>query len=168
MKERHYSHGHASRGRSRATTVVRRRLLRGALAVALAVLAGGGRVVADTLLRGRVVHIGGADRFTLATEAGGRVRVRLAGTLSPAGGTPAASAARRELARLLFGREVQVRADTAHNEPLSARVLRGDLDIGMQMVAQGWLGADGSDAVLLTLETQARDARRGQWATPAK
>lgn len=163
MKERHYSHDDASRGRPGTPLCSRRLLLSVLIASALGTAAGSTRSGAATLLRGRVVHITDAATFTLRAEAGDHVRVSLAGTTPPAAGSRAAAQARRALASLLFDRVVEVHAANAQTTPLRGRVLHRGVDIAMQMVAAGWLRADGADAVLLSLEDQARDARRGQW-----
>ena len=159
MRRAHYSHGRAAVGRAGAA---RRRLLAGLLAAVLATGASG--AAAETVLHGRVVHIRDAAQFTVQAGDGRRVHVRLAGTLAPAPGTAAAAKARRVLAELVFDQPVEVRAEDAAAEPLVARVFGSGVDVAMQMVAEGWLRADGSDAVLVTLESEARGRRRGQWA----
>lgn len=137
----------------------RRRLLLSALVALLTGLPMMG--AAETLLHGEVVQVSDAVSFVARVEGGRRVRVRVLGVAAPAGRE--ADLARRALARLVFGRQVTLRAEDAGASPLPAEVSAGGTDVAATLVANGLLRADGSRPALRVHEDAARRLGLGIW-----
>ena len=161
MRDAHYRHPAAGFGRRAPTGAVRRRSLLAAGAVALLGLLAARPARAATLLAGEVVQVGDAVSFVVRSDAGRRVRVRLAGVAAPSGGD--AAVARRALAKLVFGRRVTLRAADAGASPLLADASVDGIDVAATLVANGWLRADGTRAALVTLQGSAERLRLGVW-----
>lgn len=142
---------------------VARRLLLACLAVATL---GSACQDGDTFT-GRVVGITDGDTLTVLRD-GRPERIRLAGIDAPEAGQPFARRARQHLASLAGGREATVQVQgTDRYGRLVARVVVGDVDVGLEQVRQGlaWhVTRDSRDARLAAAEREARAARRGLWA----
>ncbi len=126
------------------------------------------RAVGDVV--GRVVAVADGDTLTVLTDAGQQLRIRLAEIDTPETAQPYGPRARRELTDLAFGKEVRVAVqDTDRYGRTVGRVRARGQDINAELVRRGaaWVYRQYShDAALLTLEAEARAARRGLWALP--
>ena len=161
MRDAHYRRPAGPRGAA-ATGVVARRdaLAAAACGLLLALVPASGR--AATLVTGEVLQIGGPAAFVVRADGGRRVAVRLAGVVAATGRE--AAAARKALARLVFGRRVRVRAADAGQDPLIGRVDVGGVDVAATLVANGWLRADGAVPGLREHEAAARRLGLGIWS----
>ena len=127
---------------------------------------------AQSLLRGEVVHIGGADNVTVQADGGNRVRVRIEGILPPAT-PPAAQQGRNALGRLLLGQPVSVHASdpagrTSTDDTLPARLVLAGEEAALWMVRAGYARAAPDRTDLLAAESEARRMGRGLWAGGAQ
>ena len=117
---------------------------------------------------GTVVAVASGDALTLRL-ADRAVPVRLAGIDAPEQGQPYGNRARKSLARLAFGRSVRVVATgTMANGELVARLYVANIDVSAEMVRLGYAWAereDNPEFELLRLEREAKERRRGLWAS---
>jgi endonuclease YncB( thermonuclease family) len=136
-----------------------------ALALALGLLATAGQGLPVAL-----VHDG--DSLALRGGHGRRIEVRLAGIDSPEHGQPWGDESRAALEELVAGKRVRLeRQDTDRYGRTVARVFAGELDVNEELVRRGdaWVYRRyARDERLLALEKEARAAKRGLWALPAK
>lgn len=137
------------------------------LSLAVAGLAAAGEP--ERFLEGRVVAV--VDGDTIDVLVGSQPqRVRLAGIDTPERGQPWASRAKEALSERVFGLEVRINAvDTDRYGRTVGEVYANDVCVGCELVRAGhaWVYRQYSDdPVLLELERQARDARRGLWSLP--
>lgn len=141
---------------------------RAAVALALAVLLGAAGAHAE-FFDGRVVRVFDGDTIELRVGDETR-RVRLAGIDAPERGQPWAERSRQALSARVFGREVRINAvDTDSHGRTVGEVYADGVCVGCELVRDGhaWVYRRYSDdPVLLDLERQAREARRGVWALP--
>lgn len=123
------------------------------------------------VLTARVVKI--VDGDTIHVEVSGKQtqKVRLLGIDTPERDQPYAREARKELVKLVSGREVRLETHGSDGfGRLLARVFVDELDVNADLVRVGaaWVYRKYSDdAALLALEREARAAQRGLWALPA-
>ena len=122
---------------------------------------------------GRVVAISDGDTMTLLVPDGARfkqVRVRLAEIDTPESRQPYGNRARQALSDLAFNQQARVVVqDTDRFGRTVGRVYVGDVDVNAEMVKQGaaWVYRQYlKDQSLLTLEQQAKAAKRGLWGLP--
>jgi endonuclease YncB( thermonuclease family) len=142
-----------------------------ACAIGVALLlacAGGAAADEETVLRGPVTRVKDGDSFVLLSR-GQPVEVRIAEIDAPELAQPYGDAARRALERRISRRDVRVvvRTTDAYGRSVG-RLLVGDTDIGRELVREGaaWVSRRyGEDLELYDLESEARRARRGLWAT---
>jgi len=116
---------------------------------------------------GTVVAVHDGDTVSVRRD-GETVRVRLACIDAPERGQAFASRARRELAALVLERPVRLEVvDRDRYGRLVARVLAGEDDVNLAMVARGlawhYRHHCPSDLALAAAEEEARRARRGLW-----
>jgi endonuclease YncB( thermonuclease family) len=119
-------------------------------------------------LSGRVVAVADGDTFTLAAADNKRVRVRLSQVDAPDRGKPWGRSAKRALSSLVLSKTVRV---VASGRDLGGhtlgRVFVKDVDVNAEMVRRGAAYAYReylSDALLVSVEDEARTARRGMWS----
>jgi endonuclease YncB( thermonuclease family) len=121
-------------------------------------------------LRGEVVGISDGDTLTLLTATRQQVRVRLAEIDAPESRQPWGSRARQALSALVFRKAVVVTVqDTDRYGRTVGTVWVGGRNANAEMVRQGqaWVYRQYlRDRALLTLEEEARQARRGLWSLP--
>jgi len=137
------------------------------LGLSLALLAVPGR--AERFFDARVVRV--VDGDTLEVLADGRpVRVRIFGIDTPERGQPWSRKAKEALARRVAGKEVRINeVDTDDYGRLVGEVYADDVCVGCELVREGhaWVYRRYTqDRVLLALEAEAREHRRGLWALP--
>jgi len=135
---------------------------RAALAIALCVAA----PQAGADFCGRVTTVHDGDTVTVLADRVAR-RVRLVGIDAPERGQPYGSAARRQLAARVGGREVMVveRGTDSYGRTLG-RVLVAGADANAAQVRDGYAWVFRrfeNDAALVALEDEAKAARRGLW-----
>ncbi|WP_405234754.1 thermonuclease family protein [Lentisalinibacter salinarum] len=121
-------------------------------------------------LTGKVVRIADGDSFTLLTPDKRQVKIRLAEIDAPERGQPYGNRARQKLSQLVFQTQVRVEVQTTDRYGRTVgRPYVGDLDVCAEMVRSGAAWAYRRyvrDSDLLTLEQEAREARRGLWSLP--
>ncbi|MCB1826722.1 MAG: thermonuclease family protein, partial [Candidatus Competibacteraceae bacterium] len=122
---------------------------------------------------GKVVGVHDGDTLTLLVSDGSRfkpVKVRLAEIDTPESKQPYGERAKQALSDLAFGKQARVVVqDTDKYGRTVGRVYVGSLDVNAELVKRGaaWVYRQySSDPSLITLEQQAKAARRGLWALP--
>lgn len=139
-----------------------------AAAAAIALTAAWPAVSAEII--GRVVGITDGDTLTLLTNERRQQRVRLSEIDTPESGQPYGTRSRQALSDLAFQRNVRVAVqDTDRYGRTVGRVYATGTDVNAEMVRQGaaWVYRQyNRDPSLLTLEAEARAAKRGLWALP--
>jgi endonuclease YncB( thermonuclease family) len=119
---------------------------------------------------GRVVAIHDGDTLTLLNADQEQVRVRLAEIDTPEASQPWGNRARQALAAMVARKDIRVVvADIDRYGRTVGRVYVGAVDVNAELVRQGsaWIYRQYMhDRALLTLEADARTARRGLWSLP--
>ena len=122
-----------------------------------------------TILDGVVVGVVDGDTADVRLDSG-MVRVRLHAIDTPERGQAYGQAARSALARLVFGKAVQLEpVEQDQYDRLVARLWIGDLDVNAEMIRLGYAWAYrryAEDPAYCSYENEARDSRRGLWASP--
>lgn len=132
---------------------------------------------AAATLRGRVVAVADGDTITVLDAARRRERVRLAGIDAPESRQPFGAAAKRSLAALVFGVDVEVEYSKRDRYGrIVGRVLREGRDAGLAQVEAGLAWhylryaneqSPQDRAAYARAESDARALRRGLWADRA-
>lgn len=153
----------ARSGRSQA--MARRAWLVSALGVALlAASARGG-----TFFDARVVGVIDGDTLEVLVDEQ-PLRIRIFGIDAPEHGQPWSRKSKEALRRRVFGKEVRINeVDTDAYGRTVGEVYADDVCVGCELVREGhaWVYRQYSqDPVLLALEADAREHRRGLWALP--
>jgi endonuclease YncB( thermonuclease family) len=124
---------------------------------------------AKDVLEGRVVAVQDGDTLTLLVDSK-TVKVRLAGIDTPERGQPWAKRAHQALSDRVFRKEVRVNAVTIDRYGRTVgEVYADNVCVGCELVREGhaWVYRRyNEDPVLLELEQDAREARRGLWGLP--
>lgn len=121
------------------------------------------------ILEGTVVKV--LDGDTLEVLVGSQpVRVRLAGIDTPERGQPWAERAKQALSQRVFRKPVRINeVDVDRYGRTVGEVYADNVCVGCELVREGhaWVYRRFSDdPVLLGLEAEAREARRGLWSLP--
>jgi endonuclease YncB( thermonuclease family) len=118
-------------------------------------------------IAGQVIGVSDGDTLTLLTPENRQVKVRLAEIDAPESGQPYGAKAKQELSELVFGKPIRAeRVDTDRYGRTVARVYSGDVDVNAELLRRGaaWAYRDYlTDATLLPIEEEARQAARGLW-----
>ncbi len=126
--------------------------------------------MAGESLTGRVIAISDGDTLTLLTVDNRQVKIRLAEIDTPESKQPYGTRARQALSDLAFGKSARVDVQETDRYGRSVgRVFVGATDVNAALVEQGaaWVYRQyARDPRLLTLEAEAKAARRGLWALP--
>lgn len=121
---------------------------------------------------GRVVAVPDGQTLRLRDDHGMPRSVRLRGIAAPVPGQPFWSRSRQSLAEQVFAQQVQVEPQTSGVQgEVSARVLRGPVDINLTQLQRGmaWYDQPRDDPgfaqrdIYLQAQHQARAQRRGLW-----
>jgi endonuclease YncB( thermonuclease family) len=143
---------------------IRRTTLAFSLTLLATVVLAAGRV-----LEGRVTRVVDGDTIEVLVEKR-PIRVRVAGIDTPERGQPWASRSKQALSERVFGKEVRVIEVTVDTYGRTVgEVYADNVCVGCGLVRDGhaWVYRRFTDdAVLLQLEDEAREARRGLWALP--
>lgn len=122
---------------------------------------------------GKVVGVSDGDTLTLLVPDGAsfkQVKVRLGEIDTPESKQPYGERAKQTLSDLAFGKQARVVVqDTDKYGRTVGRVYVGNLDVNAEMIRQGaaWVYRQYlKDQSLLTLEAEAKAAKRGLWALP--
>lgn len=130
----------------------------------LAVPAGGG-----TFFDARVVNVIDGDTVDVLVDGQPR-RIRIAGIDAPERGQPWSRKSKKALSRRVSGKDVRINEVTTDNyDRTVGEVYADDVCVGCELVREGhaWVYRRYSqDPVLLALEADAREHRRGLWALP--
>lgn len=117
---------------------------------------------------GTVVGVADGDTITVLNQDQRTERIRLSDIDAPESGQAFGSRAKQALSDLVYRQRVRaVEVDRDRYGRLVARVYVGELDVNAELVRTGmaWVYRQYSrDAALLTLEAEARAAKRGLWA----
>lgn len=123
-----------------------------------------------TDITGQVVGVADGDTLTLLTADKTQVKVRLGEIDTPESKQPFGTRAKQMLSDLAFGKEARmVVQDTDRYGRTVGRVYVGSLDVNAELVKQGgaWVYRQYlKDQSLLTLEAEAKAAKRGLWGLP--
>jgi endonuclease YncB( thermonuclease family) len=122
-------------------------------------------------IRGKVVAISDGDSFTIQTEDKQRILIRLAEIDAPESGQAWGRSAKRALSRLIYAKAVRVETSGVDQQGRTlGRVYVKNVDVNVEMVRRGSAHAYReylTDASLITVEDEARSARRGLWSQRA-
>jgi endonuclease YncB( thermonuclease family) len=120
-------------------------------------------------LQGKVVHIADGDTLTILTNANQQVKIRLAGIDTPEKAQPFGNKAKQVLAALTFQKQASIEVETKDKYGRTVgRVIVNGIDINAELVRQGiaWVYRKyTNDQMLYALEAEAKQAKRGLWAT---
>lgn len=115
----------------------------------------------------RVVGVHDGDTLTCLTTAKQQLKIRLAEIDTPESKQPYGSRAQQSLAGMAFGKDVRLDVqDTDRYGRKVARVYVGGTDVNAEQVRLGLPPVPEGDRSLLSLEDEAREAKRGLWALP--
>ncbi|MBK8752975.1 MAG: thermonuclease family protein [Candidatus Competibacteraceae bacterium] len=124
-------------------------------------------------LSGKVVGVSDGDTLTLLVPDGSsfkQVKVRLGEIDTPESRQPYGERAKQALSDLAFGKQARVVVETTDKYGRTVgRVYVGSVDVNAELVKQGAAWAYRQylkDQSLLTLEAEAKTAKRGLWALP--
>lgn len=117
--------------------------------------------------------VGVVDGDTVDVRLGsGMIRVRLQAIDTPERGQPYGDAAKQALARIVFGKAVELEPyEQDRYDRLVARIWLGDVDVNASMIKEGYAWAYRrylDDVRYCIYEHDARRARRGLWQAPAE
>lgn len=122
-----------------------------------------------TSLDAVVVGVTDGDTVNVRLDSG-MTRVRLHAIDTPERGQAYGQAARGALARLVFGKAVQVEPiEHDQYDRLVARLWIGDMDVNAEMIRLGYAWTyrrQAQDPAYCAYEKTARDLQRGLWAAP--
>lgn len=146
------------------------RSLRFALCLALFLCAVVFQAHAGSVYEGRVVGVSDGDTITVLTEGHKQIKVRLAEIDAPEKAQAFGQRSKQALSDLVFGKTVRVeQQDMDRYRRVVGRVFIGATDVNAEQVRQGmaWVYRQYlRDRTLLTVEKEAREARRGLWSDP--
>jgi len=122
-----------------------------------------------TIIYGKVVHIADGDTLTILTESKKQVKVRLAGIDTPEKMQPFGNRSKQALAALTFKKQARVEVETKdkYGRTVGTIFIKGQ-NINAEMIRQGmaWVYRKyTNDQKLYSLEAEAKQAKRGLWAT---
>jgi endonuclease YncB( thermonuclease family) len=128
-----------------------------------------GTPAAERVLEGRVIAVLDGDTIDVLVDER-PVRVRVSAIDTPERGQPWAARAKQALSARVFGKEVRViQVTTDIYGRTVGEVYADDVCVGCELVRNGhaWVYRRFTvDAVLIELEAEAREARRGLWSLP--
>jgi endonuclease YncB( thermonuclease family) len=144
-------------------------LFRILLSILLAVVFAGALSAAE--VAGRVVGVTDGDTLTLLTPQRRQLTIRLTEIDAPEGGQPWGTRSKQALSQLVFRRDVRIieSGKDQYGRTLG-RIYVGATDVSADMIRTGnaWAYRQYlTDPSLLTLEQEARNAKRGLWSLPA-
>lgn len=121
-------------------------------------------------LAGRVVGVTDGDTITLLTPERKQLTVRLIEIDAPEGGQPWGDRSRQTLSELVYSRDVRIveNGKDQYGRTLG-RIYVGAMDVNAEMVRSGSAWAYRQylvDRSLLTIEQEAKTAKRGLWSMP--
>ncbi|MGB5102590.1 MAG: thermonuclease family protein [Steroidobacteraceae bacterium] len=121
-------------------------------------------------LPGTVVGVVDGDTVDVRLSSG-MIRVRLQAIDTPERGQPYGDAAKQVLARIVFGKAVELEPyEQDRYDRLVARIWLGNVDVNASMIRDGYAWAYRrylDDVRYCIYEYDARQARRGLWQAPA-
>jgi endonuclease YncB( thermonuclease family) len=125
-------------------------------------------VHAETL-RGKVVHIADGDTLTILVAGNKQIKIRLAGIDTPEKAQPFGNKAKQVLAALAFQKQALIEVETKdlYGRTVGTVIVKGT-DVNAELVRQGmaWVYRKyTNDQKLYALESEAKLAKRGLWAT---
>lgn len=127
----------------------------------------------QTVLSGTVIRVVDGDTIDVQLDSG-PIRVRLNGIDTPERGQPWGEDAKSALTNLVMSKRVDLEPfEQDRYDRLIATVFVGTMDVNAELVRRGHAWAyrqylTRDNVVLCTWEAEARAAKRGLWALPAK
>lgn len=125
---------------------------------------------ADSAYEGRVVGVSDGDTITVLVGGHKQIKVRLAEIDAPEKSQAFGQRTKQSLSDMVFGKTVRVeQRDVDRYGRVVGRVFIGGTDVNAEQVRQGmaWVYRQYlRDTALLTVEKEAREARRGLWSDP--
>lgn len=156
--------------RPRSGTVSASRFFRFALCLALFLCAVVFQAYADSVYEGRVVGVSDGDTITVLVGGHEQIKVRLAEIDAPEKAQAFGQRSKQSLSDMAFGKTVRVeQRDVDRYGRVVGRVFTEGTDVNAEQVRQGmaWVYRQyARDTTLLTIEKEAREARRGLWSDP--
>lgn len=120
-------------------------------------------------IQGKVVHIADGDTLTILIAGKEQVKIRLAGIDTPEKAQPFGNKAKQALAALAFQQYVTVDVETKDRYGRTVgKVIVNGIEVNAELVRQGmaWVYRKyTNDQKLYALEAEAKQAKRGLWAT---
>jgi len=118
----------------------------------------------------KVIAVADGDTITVLTDANRQVRVRLTEVDAPEGGQAWGQRSKQTLSALVFAKRILIKpaGEDRYGRTLG-RIYVGSIDVSAELVRSGsaWAYREYlTDKALVSLETQARSARRGLWSMP--
>ncbi len=158
------------RTRSGSETVSASRSCWFALCVALLFCGFAFHAHAGSAIEGKVVGVSDGDTITVLTDGRESIRIRLAEIDAPEKSQAFGQRSKQSLSEMVFGKTVRVeQQDVDRYGRVVGRVFVGGTDVSAEQVRQGmaWVYRQYlRDTTLLTVEQEARAARRGLWSDP--
>lgn len=125
---------------------------------------------AGSAFEGRVVGVADGDTITVLTDGRESIGVRLAEIDAPEKSQAFGQRSKESLSDMVFGKTVRVeQQDVDRYGRVVGRVFIGGTDVNAEQVRQGmaWVYRQYlRDTTLLTVEQEARAAKRGLWSNP--
>ncbi|WP_337287213.1 thermonuclease family protein [Candidatus Methylomirabilis sp.] len=122
------------------------------------------------MYEGRVVGVSDGDTITVLMGGHKQIKVRLAEIDAPEKSQAFGQRSKQSLSDMIFGKSVRVeQRDVDRYGRVVGRVFIGGTDVNAEQVRQGmaWVYRQYlRDTTLLTVEKEAREARRGLWSDP--
>ena len=120
-------------------------------------------------LQGKVVHIADGDTITILTGSKEQMKIRLAGIDTPEKAQPFGNKAKQAVAALTFNKQVLVEVETTdrYGRTVGTVFINGE-NVNAELIRQGmaWVYRKyTNDQKLYELEIQAKQAKRGLWAS---
>lgn len=120
-------------------------------------------------LQGKVIHITDGDTLTMLTQLNKKVKIRLEGIDAPEKAQPFGNKAKQSLANLTFQKQVSVQTmNTDKYGHTAGIVMSNNVNVNAKQVRLGmaWVYPKSiNHKKLLKLETNAKQAKRGLWAS---
>lgn len=125
---------------------------------------------AGSVFEGRVVGVADGDTITVLTDGRESIRIRLAEIDAPEKSQAFGQRSKQALSDMVFGKTVRVeQKDVDRYGRVVGRIFIGGTDVNAEQVRQGMAWAYRQylrDTTLITVEKEAREARRGLWSDP--
>lgn len=128
------------------------------------------KAFAESAISANVVGVHDGDTITVLTTEKKTLKIRLAEIDAPESGQPYGSKAKQVLSDLVFGKNIKIEVqDIDRYGRTVGRIFYNRVDINAEIVRSGaaWVYRQYSkDKILLSLEQEAKESKRGLWSLP--